>query len=295
MKGWQANTVTLEKAGAMAVEYSLSCPQGGDGTEGAIVSQSARQAAKVVDWVMQVSQPDVPKLFKLTGAVTSIAVIVQAILDVFARYPDKKAGITLANSFPSAFFRPTARPGHKWDDAVVVGMSGEGVTGISNLTLASVAHLDIHISGNGGPMTYKAAADFLALGAQTVQFCTLPERHGYSTVTELVSGLSHLLAERGMTSVKELVGCARDGPIIDFMEQTGVKRISSWKADGKDCVLCGNCSRCPYMAIKVDQDARKVTIDPACCIGCSLCVQLCPAQALEMRPRTEAELEACPE
>ena len=39
-KVWQANTLKLEKAGAMAVEYSLSCPQGGDGTKGDIVSRT---------------------------------------------------------------------------------------------------------------------------------------------------------------------------------------------------------------------------------------------------------------
>ena len=31
---WQSNTRKLESAGAMGVEYSLSCPQGGDGTRG---------------------------------------------------------------------------------------------------------------------------------------------------------------------------------------------------------------------------------------------------------------------
>jgi hypothetical protein len=38
-KAWQSNTRKLEAAGAMAVEYSLSCPLGGDGTKGDIVSQ----------------------------------------------------------------------------------------------------------------------------------------------------------------------------------------------------------------------------------------------------------------
>ena len=55
----------LEFAGVMGIEYSLSCPQGGDGTEGDIVSQNAALTAKIVDWVMQVGDPDIPKLFKL--------------------------------------------------------------------------------------------------------------------------------------------------------------------------------------------------------------------------------------
>jgi NADPH-dependent glutamate synthase beta subunit-like oxidoreductase len=52
--GWQSNTQKLEAAGAMGIEYSLSCPQGGDGSEGAIVSQNAALTAKIIDWIMQV-------------------------------------------------------------------------------------------------------------------------------------------------------------------------------------------------------------------------------------------------
>ncbi|MBU1076959.1 MAG: FAD-dependent oxidoreductase, partial [Spirochaetes bacterium] len=104
-KGWQNNTRKLEECGVMGIEYSLSCPQGGDGTEGDIVSQNASLTAKIIDWIMEAGDANIPKLFKLTGAVTSIEAIVLAIKEVLAGYPDKKAGITLANTFPSLAFR----------------------------------------------------------------------------------------------------------------------------------------------------------------------------------------------
>ncbi len=174
--GWQSNTKKLESAGAMGIEYSLSCPQGGDGTEGDIVSQNAALTAKIIDWIMQVGDPDIPKLFKLTAAVTSIVPILRAIRKVLDKYPNKKAGITLANSFPTLAFRPA--PGRAWDEGVIVGMSGEGVTPISYLTLSQAVPEGIEISGNGGPMNYKAAMDFLALGVKTVQFCTIVMKQG---------------------------------------------------------------------------------------------------------------------
>ena len=214
-KVWQANSRKLEQAGAMVVEFSLSCPQGGDGTEGAIVSQSAALTAKVVDWVMETSDPNVPKLFKLTGAVTSIEVIVKAVKEVLAKYPDKKAGVTLANSFPSLVFRPGRKAA--WDEGIVVGMSGAGVAPISNLTLASVGQLGVTVSGNGGPMDYRSAAHFLALGARTVQFCTVAMKYGVGIVGELHSGLSHLMQARGIRSVEELIGRALPDPVTDFM------------------------------------------------------------------------------
>ncbi len=132
--GWQSNTRKLEAAGAMGIEYSLSCPQGGDGTEGDIVSQNAALTAKIIEWILEVGSPDVPKLFKLTAAVTSVVPILRAIRKVFEKYPASKAGVTLANSFPTLAFRPS-RSGGRWEEGVVVGMSGEGVTPISNLTL----------------------------------------------------------------------------------------------------------------------------------------------------------------
>ncbi|MDZ4122272.1 MAG: FAD-dependent oxidoreductase, partial [Candidatus Cloacimonadaceae bacterium] len=104
-KGWQSNTRLLEQSGVMGIEYSLSCPQGGDGTHGDIVAQNAELSAKIIDWVMEMSDPDIPKLFKLTGAVTAIYPIIDAIRQVFDRYPGKKAGVTLANTFPTLAFR----------------------------------------------------------------------------------------------------------------------------------------------------------------------------------------------
>ncbi|PIU82912.1 MAG: dihydropyrimidine dehydrogenase [Elusimicrobia bacterium CG06_land_8_20_14_3_00_38_11] len=319
-RGWQSNTKKLEAAGVMGIEYSLSCPQGGDGTEGDIVSQNAALTAKIIDWVMDVSNPEIPKLFKLTAAVTSIVPIVNAIKKVFAKYPNKKAGITLANTFPTLYFRPrkmnlqnegfqslvnganshhnvadtsvSVSEANRWEEGIVVGMSGDGVTPISYLTLASVSSLGVAVSGNGGPMDYKAAMNFLALGVKTVQFCTIVTKHGYGVFDELVNGTSYLMKERGIKSMKELIGIALPKPITGFMDLTPVKKISSCDTDV--CLICGNCSRCPYQAISLDKDKHPVT-DAEKCIGCSICVQKCFSGALSMRDRTPEEKSALKE
>ncbi len=286
-RGWQSNTKMLEAAGAMAIEYSLSCPQGGDGTEGDIVSQSAGQTAKIIDWILQTGDPAVPKLFKLTGAVTSVAVIVQAVKEVLDRYPQAKAGVTLANTFPTLAFRPGRK--ENWDEGLVIGMSGAGVAPISNLTLASVSKLGVYVSGNGGPMDYLSTAHFLALGAQSVQFCTVAMKHGIHIIDELQSGLSHLMAGRGIVSIDELVGRALPDPISDFMELPATKRMP--EVEAALCTSCGNCSRCSYHAITLDADLHP-TFDPSKCIGCSLCAKKCFAGALSMRDRSAEELAA---
>ena len=285
-KGWQSNTKKLESAGAMGIEYSLSCPQGGDGTEGDIVSQNPRLTAKIIGWIMEVSDPEVPKLFKLTAAVTSVPVIVRAIKEVLDRYPDKKAGITLANTFPVMDFRSIDKK--RWEDGIVFGMSGAGVAPISYFTLANAMPVGVTISGNGGPMNYKQAAHFLALGVKTVQFCTMVTKFGYGVYDELTSGVSFLMKERGIGSMKELIGIAQPDPIKDFMALTPTKKISSLIKEL--CVNCGNCSRCPYLAITMNKDGYPET-DPAKCIGCSICSKKCFVGALEMRKRTPAEMK----
>jgi len=281
---WQSNTRKLQNAGAMGVEYSLSCPQGGDGTHGDVVSQNAGLTAKIIDWVMEASDDNNPKLFKLTAAVTAIQPIIKAIQEVFARYPKKKAGVTLANSFPALAFRKAEN--RRWGEGVVIGLSGEGILPISNLTLAKVSGMGIAVSGNGGPMDYRAAANFLALGAQTVQFCTIVMKYGLGIVDELHSGLSFLMQERGFASVKELIGAALPDPITDFSSLSATKKLP--QVVRELCVHCGNCTRCPYQAVTLDRQGIP-NFDPAHCTGCSLCAQKCFAGAIFMRPRTAQE------
>jgi dihydropyrimidine dehydrogenase (NAD+) subunit PreA len=234
---------------------------------------------------MEVGSPDIPKLFKLTAAVTSIVPILRAIRKVLDKYPEKKAGITLANSFPTLAFRPAI--GRVWEEGVVTGMSGDGVTPISYLTLATAVPEGIEISGNGGPMTYKAAMDFLALGVKTVQFCTIATKYGYGIIRDLESGTAFLMQERGINSMKELIGIAQPHPITDFMALSPVKKVSDFNYEL--CNSCGNCARCPYLAISMDEKGYPHT-DASRCIGCSICAKKCFTGAIALRERSAEEL-----
>jgi dihydropyrimidine dehydrogenase (NAD+) subunit PreA len=163
---------------------------------------------------------------------------------------------------------------------------------ISNLTLARVAGMGVTVSGNGGAMTYRDAANFLALGAETVQLCTAVMKYGLGYVDELHSGLSHLLAERGLRSVRELIGSALPQPIADFESLPATKKIPAVTA--ALCTHCGNCTRCPYLAVALNGGGVP-EFDAALCVGCSLCAQECFAGALAMRARTEPEAAALKE
>jgi heterodisulfide reductase subunit A-like polyferredoxin len=96
-----------------------------------------------------------------------------------------------------------------------------------------------------------------------------------------------MMKERGISSMKELIGIAQPHPIIDFMALSAVKKISS--PDHDLCVSCGNCARCPYLAISMN-DKGYPTTNAALCIGCSICAQKCFTGAISMRTRTADEL-----
>jgi dihydropyrimidine dehydrogenase (NAD+) subunit PreA len=99
-------------------------------------------------------------------------------------------------------------------------------------------------------------------------------------------GLSYYMDARGIASVAELIGCALPQPITDFMDLSPVKQISD--VNPELCMHCGNCTRCPYLAISLNEELIPIT-DPSRCVGCSICVQKCFAGALFMRDRSAEE------
>jgi dihydropyrimidine dehydrogenase (NAD+) subunit PreA len=277
----------------------LSCPQGGEGArDNAICSQSAAASAAVVEWILSGANPTVPKLFKLTAAVSSICAIVDALLEVFAHHPNAKCGITLANSFPSLDMignddsaSGATRQGVWRRRGRVVGMAGDGVLPITRLALASVQPLGVVVSGNGGVLDAQDAADLMALGASSIQICTAATALGVEYVEHLKSSLSHLLRYHGFASAQALIGATmRNGPnVTPFLQLSATKRISTL-IDERACIRCGNCKRCPYGAITLDiENGGFPVIDPARCVGCSFCVLQCPASALTMRDRSPDE------
>jgi len=116
-----------------------------------------------------------------------------------------------------------------------------------------------------------------------------------------------LITVPGIKSIDALRKIALPNPIIDFgdLPQTKtVRMISSFvfcrvqsltlshqisSCEKSLCIQCGNCTRCPYGAITMDIEDGYPKIDPAKCVGCSVCVLQCPAKALKMRKRTPAE------
>src|SRR5690606_11361067 len=64
----------------------------------------------------------------------------------------------------------------------------------------------VTLSGMGGVESGWDAAQFILLGASTVQVCTGAMLRGYDLITELKAGLEAFLVEHGFASVRDAVG-----------------------------------------------------------------------------------------
>lgn len=104
--------------------------------------------------------------------------------------------------------------------------------------------------------------------------------------TTVSTNLADLLAERDQVALIDLdVEEPNSGLFIkravEQSREVRNKMIPEWKADA--CTLCGICQKvCNFHAIiKLGTD---IMIFPELCHGCYACSELCPADALPMRP-----------
>jgi dihydropyrimidine dehydrogenase (NAD+) subunit PreA len=257
---WLANTRRLEAAGAMGIEYALG-PRRGGGRGDEVVSHDTGLPARIVERVLAASDPAVPKLFRVAAEGSSLGPVLASLTAVLTRHPDRRAGLTLIGCCPTGV--PGPRAAGSWE------------------ALAGVARRAVGVSADGEPMDYRSAAGFLALGARSVQLRGVVTRYGLRVVDELHGGLSHFLADRGLRSVAELVGSALETPAAAFGVPLAEGAVCV--VDPAACTACGNCSRCPHLAIALD--ARGIpAVDPSRCSGCGVCVARCFAGALALRP-----------
>jgi dihydropyrimidine dehydrogenase (NAD+) subunit PreA len=109
--------------------------------------------------------------------------------------------------------------------------------------LARDPKINVPISGIGGIGTWRDAAEFIALGASSVQVCTAVMHHGYRIIQDMLDGLNDYLDSKGMKTIEDLRGKA-------------AQRYVEWG--------------------DLDLNYQIIAhIDPKTCIGCQLCVTAC--------------------
>jgi dihydropyrimidine dehydrogenase (NAD+) subunit PreA len=164
------------------------------------------------------------------------------------------------------------------------GLSGPAIkpVGLRAVSLMAKAGL-LPVSGIGGISTWQDAAEYMLLGAGTVQVCTAVMWNGYGIIDKLVTGLSGYVTDKGFSSVSEMVGAANarvKGSIRDLETRSGLTaRILA--EDCKDCGKCiPACRDGGFYAISRGDTVP--VVDPQACDGCGLCLVVCPFGAIEL-------------
>jgi len=274
---------------------------------GSSVGQEPKVLELITSWVMEYAKT--PVLVKLTPNTGDILIPGQAAVDGGAD------GISLINTIKSII-------GVNLDTLVPMpsvsgkstngGYCGPAVKPIALHMLSALARepkITIPISGIGGVSTWQDAAEFLALGATSVQVCTAVMHHGYRIVEDLTDGLSNYLDDKAMKSVGELVGKASNN-VTDWgdldLNYGVIPKIDSDKCIG--CQLCyiaclDGGHQCihtrqnlcwsfhgesdhgvnpriepgPAVSHKTNGQPEYVPyVDEDECIGCNLCSLVCP-------------------
>src|SRR3569833_3113408 len=147
------------------------------------------------------------------------------------------------------------------------------------------------ISAIGGVTTWKDAAEFISLGAGNVQVCTAAMTYGFKVAQEMISGLSQYMERKGYASSEDFRGAAI--PKVTDWQHLNLNYVVKAEIDQSLCIKCGRChiacEDTSHQAIwpRVD-GVRKFVVNEAECVGCNLCVLVCPVEnCITLEHKTE--------
>jgi dihydropyrimidine dehydrogenase (NAD+) subunit PreA len=286
---WHEFVKRSADCGADGIELNFGCPHGMcERGMGSAVGQNPDVAETIVGWVMEAAT--IPVIVKLTPNITNV---------VYAARAAQRAGadaISLINTInsitnvnletlvPEPFVAGRSSHG---------GYCGPAVKPIALNMVHSCAadpEVNLPISGIGGIGSWKDAAEFVALGASTLQVCTAIMHYGFRIVEDMTDGLSAYLDSKGMRSLADLRG--RAVPQVGNWQQLDLHYQRVARIDYDKCIGCNLCHiacedgahQCidlvdptPYglgPGRVPGKPVPKVREDD--CVGCNLCSIVCP-------------------
>jgi dihydropyrimidine dehydrogenase (NAD+) subunit PreA len=265
---------------------------------GSAVGQEPEVLKIVAGWAVEFSH--IPVLIKLTPNIGDITVPGAAAVEAGAH------GLSLINTIKSIVgvdldrLVPYPVVGKRSTNG---GYCGPAVKPIALHMVAALGRdprITVPISGIGGIATWRDAAEFIALGATSVQVCTAVMHYGFRIVEDMIDGLSTYLDGKGMTSVNELRGRALPAYAEWGDLDLNYKVVAHIDAD--KCVGCNLCyvacrdtavhcihnageplaaghlapTRDAAIALSAARRTHVPWVDESECIGCNLCSHVCP-------------------
>ena len=293
---WKAILAMVEDTGADAVELNFGCPHGmSERGMGAAVGQVPEYIQMVTAWCKHYTR--LPVIVKLTPNITDVRLPARA----------AKAGgadaVSLINTINSVMGvdldRMVMSPSTDgWGSHG--GYCGPAVKPIALNMVAEIARdpetAGLPISGIGGITTWRDAAEFIAMGCANVQVCTAAMVYGFKIVQDMVSGLETFMDEKGYRTLADMQGLAV--PSVKHWNQLNLNHVEKAVINQDSCIRCGRChvvcEDTSHQAIFAIKDGRRhFEVNDAECVGCNLCVSICPVpDTITMRALKAGEIDA---
>ena len=289
-ESWHEMVRRAEDSGSDALELNFGCPHGmSERGMGSAVGQVPEYTEMITSWVKEVAR--IPVIVKLTPNVTDITRV------ALAAERGGADAVSLMNTINSLMgvdletFAPRPSVAGKSSHG---GYCGPAIKPIALHLVSSVAKkLRIPVSGIGGIGFWNDAAEFIALGASTVQVCTAAMHYGFRIVEDMIDGLSQYMDEHGFRSIEDFRGRAVanvcDWGDLDLNYKI-VAEIHSSLCIG--CQLCyvaceDGAHQCiaPYNVAgngKKNANGMGVHVPRILeeeCVGCNLCALVCPVES----------------
>ena len=278
-QSWKHILPMVEDTGADAVELNFGCPHGmSERGMGSAVGQVPEYIEMVARWVKLHSK--LPCIVKLTPNITDIRHPARA---AFRGGADAVSLINTINSITSIdldVMAPTPTVDGKGTHG---GYCGPAVRPIALNMVAEIARdKEMHgkpISAIGGIGTWRDAAEFIALGAGSVQVCTAAMHYGFRIVEDMISGLSNWMDSKGYKTIEDFRGKAV-GNVTDW-QFLNMKYDIKARINQDLCVQCGlchiACEDTSHQAITKEKAGKRhfEVVDEEC-VGCNLCMHVCP-------------------
>ncbi|KAK8928275.1 hypothetical protein KSP39_PZI017268 [Platanthera zijinensis] len=209
---WHELIERVEESGVDALEINFSCPHGmPERKMGAAVGQDCALLEEVCGWINE--RATIPVWAKMTPNITDIAqparvalrsgcegvAAINTIMSVM--------GIDLDTLRPEPCVEGYSTPGG-YSSKAVHPIALAKVMQIAQMMKAEYNVKDFSLSGIGGVETGHDAAEFILLGADTVQVCTGVMMHGYGLVKKLCDELKEFMRKHNFSTIEEFRGAS---------------------------------------------------------------------------------------